>query len=119
MPDKLGKAMVFTCSGASNCGQIANTVAVKLASDGLAIMSCLAGIGSHTQKYIDGALSASGVIAIDGCAVACARKTLEHAGIPVAKWICITDYGIKKTSNKFNIEPFELERTLKGVREAL
>ncbi len=119
MPDKQGKAMIFTCSGASHCGQLANATAVKLASDGLAIMSCLAGVGSHTQKYIDGALNSGRVIAIDGCAVACSKKTLEHAGIPVAGWICITDYGIKKTSNKFDIEQGELERTLNGVREAL
>ena len=119
MSDMPGKAMIFTCAGASNCGQIANAAAVQLSSEGLVVMSCLAGVGSHTQKYIDGALNSSRVVAIDGCAVACAKKTLEHAGIPVMQWICVTDYGIKKTSNKFEIQQGELESVLNGTRQAI
>jgi uncharacterized metal-binding protein len=119
MSDMPVKPMIFTCAGASNCGQMANAVAVKFATDGLAVMSCLAGVGSHTQKYIDGAINSSGVIAVDGCAVACAKKTLEHAGITVKKWCCITDFGIKKTSNKFDIKPGELDYVLNEVRQAL
>ena len=111
--------MIFTCSGASNCGQLANATAVKLASDGLAIMSCLAGIGSHTQKYIDGALNSGKVIALDGCGVACAKKTLEHAAIPIAAWICVTDDGTKKTSVRFEFNQEELDRVLVRARGAL
>ena len=119
MPDKPGKAMIFACSGASNCGQITNAVAVKLASEELVIMSCLAGIGSHTQKYVDGALNAGRVVAIDGCAVACTKKTLEHAQIPVSAWICVTDEGIKKTSGRFEYSPDDLSKVYELVMVAL
>ena len=113
------KAMVFTCSGASNCGQIANAAAVRLASDGLSIMSCLAGVGSHTQKYIDGAMNTVRVIAIDGCEVACAKKTLEHAAIPVGAWICITDHGIKKTPGRFDFNQDELSSVVESVKASM
>ena len=118
MSDIPGKAMIFTCSGASNCGQIANA-AVKLASDGLAIMSCLAGIGSHTQKYIEGALNSSRAVAIDGCTVACTKKALEHAQIYMAAWICVTDEGIKKTSGRFEYSPDDLSKVYELVMVAL
>jgi len=119
MPDKPRKAMIFACSGASNCGQITNAVAVKLASEELAIMSCLAGIGSHTRKYIDGALNAGKVIAIDGCAVACAEKALEHAQIHVSAWICVTDEGIKKTSGRFEYSLDDLSKVYEHVMTVL
>jgi len=119
MTEKFGRTAIFPCSGGSNCGQIANSIGVKLTEEGLGNMSCMAGIGAHDQKMIEGAKSAYRVLAIDGCAVACAKKSLEHAGIVVTKWICITDYGIKKTSNKFEIKPGELDSVLNGTREAL
>jgi len=119
MTDKPGRTAIFPCSGGSNCGQIANDVGVKLTEEGLGNMSCTAGIGAHDHKMIDGAKSAGRVLAIDGCAVACAKKSLEHAGIAVTHWICITDEGIKKTPGKFEIKPGELERVLNRTREAL
>ena len=36
------------------------------------------------------------IVAIDGCQTACARKTLEHAGLKVTDWICVTEEGITK-----------------------
>jgi len=119
MTEKPGRTAVYPCSGGSNCGQIANDVGIKLTEEGLGNMSCLAGIGAHDQKMIDGGTSADRVLAIDGCEVACAKKTLEHAGIPVTQWICVTDYGIKKTPNKFEIKPGELDSVLNGTRAAL
>ena len=119
MTEKPGRTAIFPCSGGSNCGQIANEVGVKLTAEGLGNMSCLAGIGAHDQKMIDGGKSADRVLAIDGCEVACAKKTLEHAGIAVTQWICVTDYGIKKTPNKFEIKPGELDSVLTVTRKAL
>lgn len=114
-----GRTSIFPCSGASNCGQIANYAGVKLTEEGLGNMGCLSGIGSHDEKMVNGAKMADKVIVVDGCAVACARKTLEHAGIVVTKWICVTDEGIKKTSNKFEIKPGEMDLVMDKCRMIL
>jgi len=113
------RTSIFVCSGASNCGQIANSVAVKLTEESLGNMGCLAGIGAHDEKMINGAKTAGRVIVIDGCAVSCARKTLDNAGIIATNWICVTDDGIKKTSNKFEIKPDETARVLAKCRNIL
>jgi uncharacterized metal-binding protein len=119
MIGKPGRTSIFSCSGGSNCGQIANNVGVKLTEDGLGNMGCLGGIGAHDAKMINGAKTADRVIAVDGCAVACARKTLEHAGVVISNWICVTDEGIKKTSNKFEIKQGEMELVLDKCRKIL
>jgi len=36
------------------------------------------------------------IVAIDGCPVACAKKTLEHAGFNIHEYIEITSMGIEK-----------------------
>jgi uncharacterized metal-binding protein len=113
------RAKIFACSGASNCGQIANAVVVKLAEAGFGDMSCIAGVGAHDKKIVDGAASAGRIIAVDGCGVACARKILEHTGVIVTHWINVTDYGIKKAHNRLSVEPGELEHVLSEVNKAL
>ena len=47
----------------------------------------------------------------DGCAVACARKTLEHAGLKVDKAIVLTELGIQK-SHPFEWSQAELEQVM-------
>ena len=116
MDDRSVRTSLFACSGASNCGQIANNAVVQLTESGLGNMGCLAGIGAHDEKMVNGAKSAGRVICIDGCAVACVRKTLELAGIVISNWICVTEEGIKKTSNKFEIKPGEIERVMHKCR---
>jgi uncharacterized metal-binding protein len=39
------------------------------------------------------------IVAIDGCPVACAKKTLEHAGFNVDEYVEITSMGIEKNHN--------------------
>jgi uncharacterized metal-binding protein len=88
--------LLFTCAGASNVGQIANAAAVELARQGRVRLYCLAGIGAHVAGMVDSAQHVAYRIALDGCPVACARKTLEQAGLTVEKAIVVTDLGIKK-----------------------
>ncbi|MDD5691975.1 MAG: putative zinc-binding protein, partial [Candidatus Omnitrophica bacterium] len=38
-------------------------------------------------------------VAIDGCSVACAKKTIEHAGLNVTDYIDIAKEGIVKNKN--------------------
>jgi uncharacterized metal-binding protein len=105
--------LVFPCSGGSNVGQIANAAAVEMTKQGRAKMYCLAGVGAHVSGMVDSAAHADYRIAIDGCAVACARKTLEHAGMPVEQAVVITDLGVSK-----NHDFVWSEETLARVIEA-
>ena len=88
--------VIFTCSGAANVGQVANQAAVDLQQEGVAQMLCLAGIGSHNSGMIASGKGADRVIGIDGCPVACTKKALEHAEVPMTDYVVVTELGFKK-----------------------
>lgn len=110
--------LIFSCSGSSNVGQISNTVGVELTRQGKARMYCLAGMGAHVSGMINSAAGADYRIALDGCPVACARKTLEYTGLQVNKAVVITELGIFKnhdfewSHNEFNKV---MEATISGI----
>jgi len=106
------------CSGGSNCGQIANRVAVSLDILGVGRIYCLAGIGAHIDGMVESARGAMRIVALDGCNVACAKKTVEHAGLKVTDWICVTEQGVDK-NHSFFIEEEDVERITDLVRELL
>jgi len=91
-----GPRLVLSCSGGSNVGQISNTAAMELDKQGKAQMYCLVGIAAHLGGMVDSAKNASGIIAIDGCQVACAKAALDHMQIPITQHIVVTDLEIKK-----------------------
>jgi uncharacterized metal-binding protein len=93
---KAVSVLLFACAGASNVGQLSNAAAVELARVGRASMYCLAGIGAHVPGMVDSSQHAEYRVALDGCPVACARKTLEHAGVQVDRAVVITELGIEK-----------------------
>ena len=88
---------VVACSGASNVGQIANQAAIELAREKVAGFFCLAGVGGHIKGMVKSAKEAGLMIAIDGCPVQCAAKTLQHADIEPAIQIVVTELGIEKS----------------------
>ena len=88
--------LIFPCSGGSNVGQIANEAGVKLTQSGTGNYFCLAGIGGHISGMIESTKAGKMLVAIDGCPVACAKKTLEHAGFNIDEYIQVTDLGIEK-----------------------
>jgi uncharacterized metal-binding protein len=88
--------LIFPCSGGSNVGQIANQSGVKLTQDGMGKFFCLAGIGGHVSGMIESTKAGKVIVAIDGCPVACAKKTLEHAGFNIDEYVEITNMGIEK-----------------------
>ncbi len=57
---------------------------------------CLAGIGGHVSGMIESTKVGKMLVAIDGCPVACAKKTLEHAGFDIDEYVQVTDLGIEK-----------------------
>jgi len=115
---KAEEILLFPCAGGSNCGQIANSVAVRLTREGVGKIYCLAGIGAHIAGMIESARTAERIVALDGCAVACARKTIEHAGLPVTDWICVTNEGIEK-NHEFQLSSEEIDLIARRTRESL
>ena len=89
-------ALVYACSGAADVGEIADRAARLLDSEEKAWMSCLAGIGGRVSGLMASASSAPALLAIDGCPLDCAKKTLELAGFTTIHHIRVTDLGFKK-----------------------
>jgi len=75
--------LIFPCSGGTNVGKIANHAAIDLTALKKGKMYGLAGIGGHVDSIIESTKKAKKLVAMDGCQVQCAKKTLEHAGFGV------------------------------------
>ena len=110
--------ILLPCSGGSNCGQITNQVAVNLDIEGVGRIYCLTGIGAHVDGMVEPARGAKRIVALDGCQVACAKKTIEHAGLTVTDWICVTEHGISK-SHQLMMDFEEVELIAQRAKESL
>jgi uncharacterized metal-binding protein len=88
--------LIFACSGAADVGQIADLAARRLTADGVGKMFCLAGIGGRVSGIMATTESAAAILAIDGCPLDCARKTLEQAGFQQFEHLRLTDLGMEK-----------------------
>ena len=109
---------ILPCSGGSNCGQIANQVAVSLDVLGVGHIYCLAGIGAHIDGMVESARGAKRIVALDGCQVACAKKTIEHAGLTVTDWVCVTEEGVAK-NHQFKLAPEDIDLIARRTKESL
>lgn len=96
--------LVFPCSGGSDLGELTDKVGRKLTKDDLGKMYCLAGIGGKVSGIIKTTESADVILAIDGCPLHCAKKTLENAGFTNIKHIVLTDLGFKKGETEITEE---------------
>ncbi|MBU1107113.1 MAG: putative zinc-binding protein [Candidatus Riflebacteria bacterium] len=97
-------ALIYTCSGAADVGELADRSARQLSRDDKCAMSCLAGIGGNISGFIKSTEGADKILVIDGCPLACARKTLEEKGLTNFKHIMITELGFKKGQTEVNQE---------------
>ena len=59
-------------------------------------MYCLAGIGGRVSGIMATTESAANILAIDGCPINCARKTLELAGFKQFEHLSLSDIGLQK-----------------------
>ena len=89
-------ALIYTCSGAADVGELADRAARQLSRDQKGAMSCLAGIGGNISGFIKSTEGADKVLVIDGCPLSCARKTLQEKGLNDFKHVMITELGFKK-----------------------
>lgn len=94
--DKRHLPLVYSCSGCSSAAQTANHVALALDKLGIAEMSCIAGVGGDVRPLVRLAQSGRPVIALDGCALACAKSCLARHGVKPDQYHQLHDYGVKK-----------------------
>ncbi|CAG35676.1 putative zinc-binding protein [Desulfotalea psychrophila] len=87
--------LIFSCSGCHDVGDLSDRVARKMEKDGLGKMACLAGIGGRVSGLMMSAEAASAIVAIDGCALNCAQKTLSQAGFDRVTHLCLADLAFK------------------------
>ncbi|HNX05397.1 MAG TPA: putative zinc-binding protein [Opitutales bacterium] len=88
--------IIYSCSGAADVGEIADRAARKISRETNVKMSCLAGIGGRVSGLLANASAAPVLVAIDGCPLDCAKKTLELAGFTNVKHVRVTDHDFRK-----------------------
>ena len=95
MPDS-SLPLVYSCSGCSNVAQLANTLALRLDRQGLAEMSCIAGVGGGVSGLVRTAQSGRAILALDGCVMHCVSACLARAGVQPDAHLTLSDYGVRK-----------------------
>jgi uncharacterized metal-binding protein len=94
--------LIFPCSGGSDCGAISDLATRTLTKDGVGKMYCLAGLGGDVAPIIANTKAAGKVLAIDGCNLDCAKKSLERVGIVVSAHVRMSDFGMEKGKTPAN-----------------
>ncbi|MDR3456614.1 MAG: putative zinc-binding protein [Verrucomicrobiae bacterium] len=105
--------VVYACSGCSDAGELADRIARRLAREGAAEMSCLAGIGGRVKPLVNKAAGAGRILVVDGCPLNCAAHTLRLAGFQKFDHLELQKIGIRKGSC-----PVTEELISAGVRAA-
>jgi len=88
--------LIFACSGAADVGKVSDLAARELTAAGAGKMFCLAGIGGRVSGIMATTEAAQAILAIDGCPLDCAKKTLENAGFTKFEYIRLSDLGMEK-----------------------
>jgi uncharacterized metal-binding protein len=88
--------LIVACSGAADVGRLSDLAARELTEMGAGKMFCLAGIGGRVSGIMATTQAAQAILAIDGCPLDCARKTLENAGFTKLEHIRLNDLGMEK-----------------------
>ena len=98
MPNTL--PLVYACSGCSNVAQLANDIALKLTRENKAEMSCIAGVGGKVRSLVKQARSGRPIIAIDGCALHCAKQCLANIDMSADLHLTLTDHRLRKRKHE-------------------
>lgn len=91
--------LVYSCSGCSSAAQLANHLAVRLDRAGLAEMSCIAAVGGNVPALValarKAAIAGRPILAVDGCALACARACLQQRGLAPAEHVQLAEDRVR------------------------
>lgn len=88
--------LVYSCSGCSSAAQMANHIAVRLDREGVAEMSCVAGLGGGVAPLVRLGRSGRPIVALDGCPLVCVAATLRRHGLTPDAHVVLSDYGVRK-----------------------
>jgi uncharacterized metal-binding protein len=95
-PEPAAKVLVYACSGASNLGQLANEIALRLDRLGLAELACATEVAANDGN---GDAASKPVLAISGCTSGCCAAMLEQHGIAVSRSIVLAERGVAKAKH--------------------
>lgn len=107
--------VAYACSGCTSAGELADHVVRHLDSAGLAEMGSIAGIGAAEPQQLAKARSRFPVIAIDGCANACARACLMRRGIEPARHDVLTRLGLPTSSHTAGFDRVAADAVLRRI----
>ena len=110
--------LVYSCSGCSSAAQLANHVAVRLDREGVAEMSCIAGVGGDVPHLMKTVRSGRPIIALDGCPLVCVKSSLARHGITPARHFQLHEYGVKKRNHQ-DFDPAEAAQVLARIQADL
>jgi len=88
--------LVYACSGCSSAAQMTNHLALTLDREGIAEMSCIAGVGGGVAALVRTAQAGRRILALDGCVLQCVCACLANAGLVADTHLLLSDYGVKK-----------------------
>lgn len=97
-----------------------NDPAIQLDRQGIAEMSCIAGVGGNVKKLVKTALSGRRIMAIDGCPLACTIACLPNHALQPDLEMDLSRMGVpKKQQEDFdtaqaNVIPEALKKTING-----
>jgi uncharacterized metal-binding protein len=94
MSRKAKPPLVYSCSGCSSAAQMANQLALWLDREGVAEMSCIAGVGGGVIGLVRTAQAGRPILALDGCVLHCVRACLAQAGVQADAHLTLSDYGV-------------------------
>ena len=113
------RAVIFSCSGSYNVGQIANQAALDLRQEGVASMLCLSAVASQQEDTLTLARTADRIVGIDGCDRACTKKTLELAGLHMTDHVVATNLSLTKKPHDGTIDIGAVTRVKNAVKARL
>jgi uncharacterized metal-binding protein len=88
---------------------MANHFALRLDREGLAEMSCIAGVGGGVPALVRTARKPRAILALDGCPLHCVLACLNQAGIEATSCVDLSLSGVRKLK-KSDFSRAEAER---------
>ncbi|MDC7247659.1 MAG: putative zinc-binding protein [Sphaerochaetaceae bacterium] len=98
-----GVTLIYACSGGSNTGLAADSVARTLSSRNVGAMTCLAAVGASLSGFIVSAGESGKNVLIDGCKVGCGARIFKERNLPFDHYL-ITDFGVVKGETPITAE---------------
>ncbi len=98
--------------------QLANQLALALDREGVAEMSCIAGVGGGVPTLVRKARRANKIIALDGCVLHCVKQCLARHQVQPTQHYTLTEFGLKKRQHT-DFDPDDMQRLKKVIIERL